>query len=80
MLGKSDTTVHLTDPPARSVYLWSQADFDNIRQTIQDYCEEFIAEYNTSTTVNDLWNRFLGICNNMKLIPTKQMSTKHRCP
>jgi len=43
VLVKSDTIVHLTDPPARSVYLWSPTDFDNIRQTIQGYCEEFVA-------------------------------------
>ena len=31
--------------------------------------------------MNDLWNKFLDICNAyMKLIPTKQISTKRRCP
>jgi len=34
VLVKSDTTVNLADPPARSVYLWSLTDFDNIRHTI----------------------------------------------
>ena len=37
-----DTSVHLTDPPACSVYLWSQTDFDN-RHTLQGHCEEFVA-------------------------------------
>ena len=31
--------------------------------------------------MNDLWNKFLDICNTcMRLIPTKQISTKCRCP
>ena len=37
VLVKSDTIVHLTDPPTRSVYLWSQTDFDYIRHTIQGF-------------------------------------------
>ena len=49
---ESDTSVHLTDPPARIVYLWFQTDFDNIRHTIQGHCEEFVAVYNISTPVN----------------------------
>ena len=63
---KSDTIVHLTDSP-NAICL----------------CEEFVTAYNTYTPVNDLWNKFLDICNTctcMKLIPTKQISTKYCCP
>jgi len=71
VLVKSDSIVHLADPPARSVYLWSQIDFDNIRHTIQGYCEEFVAVYNTSIPVNVLWNKFLDICNTCMRLQNK---------
>jgi len=43
VLVKSDTIVHLIDPPAQSVYLWSQTNFDYIRHTIQGYYDKFVA-------------------------------------
>jgi len=68
-------------PVRRSVYLWSRADFDQIRQEIQSLCEEFTAVNSSSTPVNVLWNDFSSICNiGLNMVPTKLTSSKPSQP
>ena len=67
----------LGPPIERSIYLWSQANFDHIRQEMQSLCDEFITTYLSSTPVDVLWNNFLVICNaGLAMVPTKSTSTQ----
>ena len=59
-------------PIERSIYLWSQANFDEIRHEMQSLCNEFIATCSASTPVDTLWNNFHAICNaGLAMVPTK---------
>jgi len=69
----SSTVLVLHCHPVRiSVYLWSQADFDHVRQEIQSLYKEFTVVNSFSTPVNMLWNDFILICNiALNKVPTK---------
>ena len=69
----------LSQPCTRTIYLWSQADFHNIRKRISSLCEEFTASYTISSRV--LWDTFITICNACQgLVPTKQSSSNPKQP
>ena len=64
-------------PVKRSIYLWSRADFDHIRQEIQPLCGEFTATYTSFTPVDILWNNFLIICGvGLNIVPIKLTSSR----
>ena len=78
---KSHIMVKLTLSPTRTLYAWSQADFNMIRHTIQKLCDNFVASYNSSFSVNVLWDSFLKILNTcLELIPTRNSLPIHRQP
>ena len=71
----------LRPPIERSIYLWSRANFDHIRQEMQSLCDEFITTYSSSTPVDVLWNNFLVLCNvGLAMVPTKSTSTQPKQP
>ena len=73
--------VKLTFSPTQTLYAWSQADFNMIRHTIQKLCDNFVASYNASFSVNVLWDSFLKILNTcLELIPTRNSLPTHRQP
>ena len=64
-------------PIERSIYLWSRANFDEIRHEMQSLCDEFIVTYSALTPVDVLWKNFLAICNaGLAMVPTKSTSTQ----
>ena len=64
VLTKSMILAQLCPPPParRRIYLWSKADFNYIRQSIQSLCEDFVITYPPTTPINILWNKFSDIC------------------
>ena len=65
----------------RHIYLWSKANFNYIRQSIQSLCEDFVSFFTVTTPITTLWNRFSDICNHcLKLIPSKWSTTKQNQP
>ena len=81
ILTKDTINIHLQDPSKRLIYLWSKADFNNIRQNIQSLIQEYMSSYSVSTPVNVFWNKFSDICYHcLKLIPTKTLSAKFHQP
>ena len=65
----------------RHIYLWSKANFNYIRQSIQSLCEEFVSSFAVTTPVSTLWNEFSKICNHcLSLIPSKWSTTKQNQP
>ena len=71
----------LCPPARRRIYLWSKADFNHIRQSIQSLCEDFVVTYPPTTPINILWNKFSDICTQcLNLIPTKWSTTKQKQP
>ena len=65
----------------RHIYLWSKANFNFIRQSIQSLCEEFVSSFVVTTPVSTLWNRFSEIWNHcLNLIPSKWSTTKQNQP
>jgi len=68
-------------PPSRTIYLWSQTDFNLIRQNIQSLYWYFVTTHSVSTPVNTLWNDFMSICNTcMDQVPSRITSTKYHQP
>ena len=81
VLVKSYVLAPLGHPIERSVYLWSRANFDQIRLEVQSLCDEFINSCSSSTPVDVLWNNFLMICNvGLAMVPTKTTSTQSSQP
>ena len=81
VLVKSLVTAYLSHPNERIIYLWSQADFQDIRNRISLLCEEFISSYSTSTPIEILWINFTSICNTcLDLIPIKLCSHNSKQP
>ena len=77
VLVTSSVLVPCCHPVKRSIYLWSHADFDHIKQKIQFLCEEFIVTHLPSTPGDVLWNKFLSICNaGLNKVPTKLTSSR----
>ena len=65
----------------RHIYLWSKANFNYIRQSIQSLYEEFVSSSTVTTPVSTLWNRFPEICNHyLNLTPSKWRTTKQNQP
>ena len=65
----------------RHIYLWSKANFNYIRQSIQSLCEDFVSSFTVTTPITTLWNGFSDICNHcLKLIPSKWSTTKQNQP
>ena len=61
--------------------MWSKADFNYIRQSIQSLCEDFVINFSITTPVSTSWNKFSDICNQcLKLIPSKWSSNKRKQP
>jgi len=81
VLTKSLILAQVCPPAKRRIYLWSKADFNNIRQSIQSLCEEFVITYPPSTPINTLWNHFSDICTQcLNMVPTKWSTTKQKQP
>ncbi|XP_065901865.1 uncharacterized protein [Dysidea avara] len=81
VLTKSMILAQLCPPARRRIYLWSKADFNHIRQSIQSLCEDFVITYPPTTPINILWNKFSDICTQcLNLIPTKWSTTKQKQP
>ena len=65
----------------RHIYLWSKANFNYIRQSIQSLCEEFVSSFVVTTPVSISWNRFSENWNHcLNLIPSKWSTTKQNQP
>ena len=78
---KSLIQAGLCPPSKRHIYLWSKADFNQIRQSIQSLCEEFVSSFSLSTSISILWNKFSKICNHcLKMILYKWGSPNHNQP
>ena len=76
---KSHIMVKLTLSPTQALYAWSQTDFNMIRHTIQKLCDNLVTSYNSSFSVNVLWDSFLKILNTcLELIPTRNSLPTHR--
>ena len=78
----SDTKARRQRPAKRKICLWKRADPDKIKEVVQAFSNEFIANHDTSTPVEDLWN-----CINKKLcqvmedhIPSKFTSERFNQP
>ena len=78
----SDTKARRQRPAKRKIYLWKRADPDKIKKDVQAFSNEFIANHDTSTPVEDLWN-----CLNKKMcqvmedhIPSKFTSERFNHP
>ena len=81
ILVTSHVLAPLRPPIERSIYLWSRANFDHIRQELLSLCDEFITTYSSSTPVDVLWNNFLVLCNvGLAMVPTKSTSTQPKQP
>ena len=81
ILVKSPITAHLSYSSKRTIHLWSQADFQVIRNRIGLLCEEFTSFYSSSTPVEILWTNFMKICNTcLDLVPTKLSSHSSKQP
>ena len=50
----SSVVANLSNPSKRMIYLWAQADFNDIQSTVQTLCEGFLDRYSTSTPVDVL--------------------------
>ena len=78
---ESLVTAHLTLPSRRTIYLWSQADLQNVKNRTGSLCEEFVSSYSSSIPVEILWNNFVRICNTcLDLVPTKLSSSSFKQP
>jgi len=78
---KSLVTARLSQPSKRTIYLWSQANFHDIRNQINSLCEEFVGSHTSSTPIETLWNSFQEICNTcLDLVPTKLSSSNIKQP
>ena len=78
---ESLVTAHLTLPSRRTIYLWSQADLQNVKNRTGSLCEEFVSSYSSSIPVEILWNNFVRICDTcLDLVPTKLSSSSFKQP
>ena len=81
ILVTSLVTARLSHPSPRTIYLWSHADFDSIKNRIASLCEEFIANQTASSPVYTLWSTFLSICNEcLDIVPTRLGNFNNKQP
>ena len=50
-------------PVRRKIYLWRQANFDDIRNDFEQFSFSFVSNNPTDTDVESLWSTFKGKCN-----------------
>ena len=46
--------------PQRKIYLWKQADLDDIYLQVKAFSDSFSSEYIEDTDINTLWSSFKG--------------------
>ena len=72
LLLKSLVTARLSQPSKRTIYLWSLANFQDIKNQVSSLCEEFTTSH---TSALPLWNTFIAICNTcLDLVPSYSSS------
>ena len=66
----------------RKIYIWRQANFDDIRYDFNQFSSSFVANNSTDTDVECLWSSFKEKCNSVLAtkIPFKLTSTKFHQP
>ena len=69
-------------PTPRRIYLWNQANFDEIRNDFEQFSSYFVSNNSTDTDVESLWSTFKEKCTLvlMTKIPSKLTSTKCHQP
>ena len=79
----SDISAKIKPPGTRTrkIFLWRKANFDSIKETIQQFSDSLLVKYRSDQPVSILWNNFKSLCDDcLNLIPTKSISTNNSHP
>ena len=76
-----DSTINHEKPAKRTVYLWDKADFDTIRNVIQEFSSTFVSRYSVDSDINKLWSIIKQKTKDvMCMVPSKSNSTRYSQP
>ena len=76
---ESSTTVQNYPPSKRTIYLWTRANLDDIKQKLLNLCALYLTHNTISTPVTILWDDFKSICYEcLDMIPVKEVSSNSK--
>ena len=76
---ESSTTVQNYPPSKRTIYLWTRADLDDIKQKLLNLWALYLTHNTISTPVTILWDDFKSICYEcLDMISVKEVSSNSK--
>ena len=66
---------NVQSPVKRTIYKWNRADWDELNDTTNYFCNVFTSEFSIDTPIDQMWNKFKNFCLSiLSSIPSKASS------
>ena len=82
VLNDSNITPHRRKPTRRLLYLWKQANINEMKKELTEYSTTFYEKFTTSSSINEMWLDFKHNCIETlaKHVPSKMTTTRFNQP